>query len=238
MATALPDFIQNPRRSLRAQVACTAFLTAAGGSCEARTEDVGAHGCRVLSPRLVRKGEPVQLVLGHALLGEHLQVNGRVVWTTDAAPWRLGIAFDEAAHAASARWFSRLLARGGFPTPQKVPERIPVSTIVYLSAPPRFVLDVTGEEMAVLREVGTGASVLELLGRFPDERALVERALFSLLAQHLLTLARGASVHPNAWQHVFPPQPRPARAPVAAARSAAPAPFVPAMLAPERWAQR
>src|SRR5512144_1911904 len=106
MGSAVPDTIRNPRRSLRAQVACSATLTAAGGAFEARTEDVGAYGCRMVSPRLVRKGEPVQLELAHALLPERLRVSGRIVWTTDAAPWRLGIAFDEAGHAESARWFT------------------------------------------------------------------------------------------------------------------------------------
>jgi hypothetical protein len=206
MATLAPKCLKNPRRSPRAQARCSASIAAAAGKFEATTEDISAHGCRVVSARLVRKGEPIHLVLTYPALEAPLRVTGRVVWTTEAAPWRLGIAFDEATHAESSRWFSQLVSSGGFATPQRVPDRIPFLAVVYLGAPPRFVLDVTSEEMAVLREIRAGVSVADLVARFPGQQPLVERALFSLLAQRLVTLVRGVSVHPNAWSHVFAPQ--------------------------------
>lgn len=205
MATTPVEYLENPRRSARAQVSCTASVASVAGKFEAATEDIGAHGCRILSPRLVRRGEPVQLVLSHPGLDARLRTNGRIAWTNEAAPWRLGIAFDEAMHAESTRWFSELLSAAALSTSQRVPDRIPLLAAVYLGAPPRFILDVSSLEMSVLREIGTGASIAELMAQLPGRRSVKERALFSLLAHRLLTLSRGASVHPNAWSAVFGP---------------------------------
>lgn len=207
MAPRTADYVKNPRRSPRAQASCLASITAAAGRFEGTTEDLNGYGCRLVSPRLVRKGEPIQLVLSHPLMTSKLRTNGRVVWTTNASPWRLGVSFDEASRADSERWFSQLLTAGEFSRSTKVPDRIPLATVVYLGSPPRYVFDVTSEELAVLQTIGAGMTIFDLLAAFPEQRSMVERALFSLLAQRLATLSRGISVHPNAWKHVFPTRP-------------------------------
>lgn len=205
MATPPVEYLENHRRSARAQAGCSAGVASVAGEFEATTEDIGAHGCRILAPRLVRTGEPVQLVLSHPGLLSPLRTSGTIAWTTEATPWRLGIAFDRARHAESSRWFSQMVSVATLSTSQRVPDRIPLLAAVYLGAPPRFILDVTSLEMTVLREIGTGASIAEIMARLPGQRSLKERALFSLLAQRLLTLSRGASVHPNAWSAVLGP---------------------------------
>jgi hypothetical protein len=202
MATTI-DFLKNPRRATRVQASCSASVTSAVGAFEAATEDISALGCRIVAPRLVRKGEPINLVLTAPGIKAPLKVNGTVAWTTSAAPWRMGIAFDERNHPESTRWFSQLLSAAGLTRPERAPDRIPLQATVYLCAPPRFVLDVTPAEMALLEEIGTGTTVLELVSKLPEQRAIMERALFSLLAQRLATLSRGVSVHPNAWGAVL-----------------------------------
>lgn len=200
----MAEFIQNPRRSPRAPVRCRANVVSAQGSFEAATEDVGGHGCQLVSPRLVRKGEPIQLVLSHEVMSELLRVSGRVAWASERAPWRLGIAYDDAILGASQAWFDELLARvpdlGVF---RRIPDRIPLDAVVYLGAPPKFLADFTPDEVAVLRSLGSGTSVAELRALLRDRWQEALRALFSLLAHHRVTLSRGASVHPDAWKKVL-----------------------------------
>jgi len=197
----MAEFIQNPRRSPRAPVRCRANVVSAQGSFEAATEDVGGHGCQVVSPRLVRKGEPIQLMLSHEVMTEALRVSGRVAWASERAPWRLGIAYAEEVLTTSQAWFDELLARlPDLAVSRRIPDRIPLDAVVYLGAPPKFLADFTPDEVAVLRSLGSGTSVAELRALLRDRWQESLRALFSLLAQHRVTLTRGASVHPDAWK--------------------------------------
>jgi hypothetical protein len=198
------EFIQNPRRAPRAPARCRATIVSARGAFEAETEDIGPHGCRLASARLVRRGEPVRLELAHGQVKERLRLHARIAWTSDSAPWRLGVAFDEAAHGEGGRWFELLLsAVPRLSTFQRVPERIPLSAMVYLRAPPRLLVDLSPDELVLLRAIGTGVTVAELGGRMRELWPTLQRGLFSLLAHQHVTLSRGASVHPDAWRRVF-----------------------------------
>lgn len=179
-------------------------MVSAQGTFEATTEDVGGHGCQLVSPRLVRKGEPIQLVLAHEAMRDPLRVAGRVAWASDRAPWRLGIAYDEAALSTSLAWFEELLSRvPGLSAFKRIPDRIAMDAVVYLASPPRFLVDFTPDEVAVLRSLGSGTSVAELRSLLRDRWNQAQRALFSLLAHQHVTLARGGSVHPDAWKKIL-----------------------------------
>jgi hypothetical protein len=179
-------------------------VVSAHGTFEATTDDVGGHGCQIVSPRLVRKGEPIQLVVSHECMKDPLRVAGRVAWASDRAPWRLGIAYDETAVPASQAWFDELLAHApGLTIFRRIPDRIPLDAVVYLATPPRFLVDFTPDEVALLRSLGSGTSVAELRSLLRDRWDEALRALFSLLAHQHLTLARGASVHPDAWRKIL-----------------------------------
>jgi hypothetical protein len=200
----MAEFIQNPRRSPRAPARCRTAVISAQGSFEATTEDVGGHGCQLVSPRLVRKGEPIQLVLSHEAMRDPLRIAGRVAWASERAPWRLGIAYDEATLAASQSWFEELLSHvPGLSAFKRIPERIPMDAVVYLATPPRFLVDFTPDEVAVLRSLGSGTSVAELRSLLRDRWNQAQRALFSLLAHQHVTLTRGGSVHPDAWKRIL-----------------------------------
>lgn len=199
----MAEFILNPRRAARAPARCKAAVVSPAGWFETETEDIGAMGCQIVSPRLVKKDELLQLVVSHEGVGESLLVNGRIAWVSDQPPWRVGVAFDEASRRESARWFERLVAAcPGLRAHARVPERIGTDSPVYLAAPPRFVLDFTADEAALLRAIGSGARIDELMARLPD-RAAAQRALFSLIARQAVTFQRGHAAHPDSWKRIL-----------------------------------
>lgn len=246
----MAEFIVNPRRAPRAPARCRAAVASASGSFEAETEDIGARGCQVVSPKGVRKGDYVKLTIANDSVPEPLRVSGRIAWVSAQFPWRVGIAFDEGAIAETTAWVEKLIAsHPGLRTLRRLPDRIPVETMVYLGTPPRFVVDFDADEAALLRAIGSGSRVDELMARFRSRGPRVERALFSLIARSAVTLAHGSAVHPHSWKPVLdeveallavealgtgpstlaapPPEEREARTPVP---RPAPAPVTPAAM--------
>src|SRR6266540_1344993 len=152
----MAEFIVNPRRAPRAPARCRAAVVAPQGWFEAETEDIGSMGCQVVAPKLVRKGDVVQLVVTNVKLEEPLKVNGRVAWVSPQPPWRAGIAFDGGGLKESARWFDRLVGAypglGGY---RRVPDRIRADATVYLGPPPKFLFDFNGEEAMLLRAIAS-----------------------------------------------------------------------------------
>lgn len=200
----MAQFIVNPRRALRAPTRCRAAVVCRHGQFEADTEDIGSMGCQVVSPHPVQKGEGVRLTVTNEKIAEPLEVTGRVAWVSPQAPWRVGIAFEERSLAGSARWFDRLIAAhpglGGY---RRVPDRIRADATVYLGPPPRFLVDFTAEEALLLRAIGSGAQLYELMARLRDRWALAQRALFSLIARQAVTLQREQAVHPDSWKKIL-----------------------------------
>lgn len=233
------EWIVNPRRAPRSHARCHAHIVAPQGAFDAETEDIGAHGCQVVAPRPVGRGEPLRLSITSDRLPDPLVLRARAAWASPDAPYRLGVAFDDGALDDSTRWFDRLVAASGLPPVRRVPERISADAMVYLGPPPRFLVDFNREEALILRAVGSGTTAGELRARLRDAWAAAQRALFSLLAHQHLTLSRGASVHPESWRRILtaleaslavedlrppvpPPWPRPG-----ASLPAAPAPTPP-----------
>ena len=200
----MAEFIVNPRRAPRAPARCRAAVVTPAGAFDAETEDIGARGCQVVSPALLKKGDAVQLGLTNGKIPEPLRVAGKVAWVSEQPPWRVGIAFDDAYVPSAERWFERLVAAiPGIGSLRRVPAKIPVEAMVYLGPPPRFLLDFTAEEASLLRAIASGARLDELAARLRDRWPAAQRALFSLLARQAVTLSRGQSAHPDAWKHVL-----------------------------------
>ncbi len=200
----MAEFIVNPRRAPRAPARCRTAVVSASGSFEAETEDIGAYGCQVVSPKGVRKGDPVRITIANDKVPNPIQVSGRVAWVSSRFPWRVGIAFDEAVLAETSAWFARLIeAHPGLHTLRRLPERIPLEAVVYLGAPPRFVVDFTDDEAALLRAISSGARIDDLMARFRSRGSAIERALFSLIARSAITLVRGQAVHPSRWKQIL-----------------------------------
>ena len=200
----MAEFIQNPRRAPRLQLAASHRWFRHRDRSRPPRRTWEATAAQLVSPRLVRRGEPVQLVVAHEAVKQPLRVAGRVAWASERAPWRLGIAYDDSAHPQTEDWFDELLAGvPGLSVFKRIPDRIPLDTTVYLAAPPRFVVDLTPDEAAVLRALGSGISVAELRSLLRDRWQTALRALFSLLAHQHVTLSRGSSVHPDAWRRIL-----------------------------------
>ncbi len=234
------EFIQDPRRSMRAQATCHAEVATVAGRFTAVTEDVSAEGCRLLTPRPLAPGEHVQLALGHAGLSRPLTVAGHVAWVAVAAGRaRAGVSYDPASYADGARWFAELLRFLGLRATPRWPVRLPLSATVFLGPPPLFGVQATPLELGILARVGAGTTVAALLGTDLAQWAARERALWSLLAQRHLTTLREESVPPEIWA-AFLPQRRPAatearggRLPVEPTQT-----FALPMLRPDGWSQR
>lgn len=235
------EFIQDPRRSRRAQATCSAEVVTAAGRFTAVTEDVGARGCRLLTPRPLRPGERVELALAHAGLARRFQAAGHVAWTAVAGGrCRAGVSFEPAAHADGERWFSELLRFLGLAEAPRGPVRLPLSATLYLGPPPLFAVHASALELALLGQIGAGATVADLLGTDLAQWATRERALWSLIAQRHLTTIREEAVAPELWGALLPQR----RAAPAAAdsragrRSAEPKPtHALPMLRPDAWSR-
>lgn len=219
------DYIENPRRAPRVMARCVAAVTAARRTFDAETEDVGAAGCRLSSPRFVHRGEPILLRLYAHGLSDGLRVPARIAWASELSPWRLGVAFDPDARAATDAWFARLVESSpGLRAQPRVPARIALRSMVYLGPPPRLILDLSDEQAELVRAIGEGTTVKALHERFRDRWTTLQPAFFSLLAHRRATLQRGTSVHPAAWKHVL-----------GEARADA---FAPPVVSPDAWGPR
>lgn len=230
------EFLSNPRSAPRARARCRFAATSGGVAFQGQTEDIGPHGCQLVSPRPVAKGSAIQLVVRADGTEEVLEVAGLVAWASPQPPWRLGIAFAEAARPAATRFFDGLVAtQPGLAGWRQVPERISLDAMVWLAPPPKLVVDFNADEVAVLTAVGTGATVFELKSRLRSRWARAERAFFSLLAARYLTLTRGGAVPFANWAALL----RELQAEVAAAAlsEAEPPPAPPPLPPPRAQAQ-
>ncbi len=200
----MAEFIVNPRRAPRAPARCRASVVSTQGWFEAETEDIGTMGCQIVSPKLVRKGDIVQLAITNPKVPEPLKVTGRVAWVSPQAPWRVGIAFEDSTQKECTRWFEALIAAhpglGGF---RRVPDRIRADSTVYLGPPPKFLVDFSADEAMLLRAIASGARLDELMARLRDRWPVTQRALFSLIARQAVTFQRGQAVHPESWKKIL-----------------------------------
>jgi hypothetical protein len=200
----MAEFIVNPRRAPRAPTRCRAAVVSTQGWFEAETEDIGSMGCQLVSPRVVRRGEFVQLHITNPKVEEPLEVAGRIAWASPQQPWRLGIAFVDGAQAAAERWFELLVSAypglGGY---RRVPDRIRADSTVYLGPPPKFLVDFTADEAVLLRAIASGTRIDELMAHLRDRWPAAQRALFSLIARQVVTFQRGHAVHPDSWKKVL-----------------------------------
>lgn len=200
----MAQFIVNPRRAPRAAARCRAAVVSPTGAFDAETEDIGPRGCQVVSPTLVRSGDALEVAVTSEKVPEPLKARGKVTWVSEQPPWRVGIAFEDAYVPSAERWFEKLVAgTPGIGPFRRVPEKIAVETMVYLGPPPRFLVDFSAEEAALLRAIASGARLDELMMRLRHTWPAAQRALFSLLARQAVTLSRGHAAHPDQWKSIL-----------------------------------
>jgi len=229
------EYLENPRRAPRVRILCAAALsTGSGAPLRASSEDLGPHGCQLVSPQPFAKGTPLRVELASQEIREVLRASGAVAWCSPHPPWRMGLAFADADRPAATRFFDRLVAaRPGLANWRRVPDKLSLDAMVWLAPPPTRLVDFTADELVMLRAVGSGATIYEVRARLQDRWPTGQRAFFSLLTSGSITLSRGASAPYQNWLELLerleaelgpaPARPPPA-APMAPPRPAAVAP--------------
>jgi len=257
-------FVQNPRKFPRIQAKYRVVVSHGGAGWSAETFDVSATGCQIVTPRPLQVGSVAKLVIEVPNLSPPLSVFGSVAWVADQGRIRVGIVFAERQPDGDpSAWFRKLLASqpGIEGSMRKLPERLPVETKLFLRPPPQFIFDFGPDEVTILRALGDGTTIANLIRMGPLSAAQVARMVFALLERRVITLSLGEAAPAWKWKAALadfesqggerqpapappprapPPPPPPARpaparpdpAPVAAA-PAAPAP-APAPAAPSR----
>ena len=199
------EYLENPRRAPRVRVRCAAAITPATGTpLRASSEDVGPHGCQLVSPQPFAKGTLLQVDLASRETREVLRAAGTVAWCSPQPPWRLGLAFTPATRPAATKFFDKLVAaRPGLANWRRIPDKLSLDAMVWLAAPPTRVVDFTAEELVMLRAVGSGATIYELRARLKDRWPTGQRAFFSLLSSGSITLTRSASAPYQSWMDLL-----------------------------------
>ncbi|HZY02277.1 MAG TPA: PilZ domain-containing protein [Anaeromyxobacteraceae bacterium] len=197
--------ILDPRRSPRVPVRLRVQVQHASGEWQAETEDVGPGGCLLVTPRPLDPGAWLRLAIDGGRLPERLRVAGRVAWSSRLEPYRAGVAFvpmQEQGGEDPAAWFRRLVQAtpGMVPLLRHVPDRLTLDTPLFLLPPPRFIVDFTPGELAVVGRVHNGMTVEELLARIGRENRNEGRMVFALLARRALTLSPHEAGDPAEWR--------------------------------------
>ncbi len=171
-----------------------------GGYWAGPTCDYGPKGCQVSAPLRLEPGARLFLELVNERVPGPFQISGRVAWSSMEAPWRSGIAFDEASVALAARFFERLAAAyPGLDTYGRAPDRIPADCRLAPLPPPAVEPLLTVAERDVLRAVGAGTSVAELRAAVGEAWVEGQNALFSLLGRRYLALGGENVDAAKAW---------------------------------------
>lgn len=204
-----PDYLENPRRCVRAPLRCVALLTRPSGAVSTSTEDIGAHGCRLAVPSPSPRGERIGLVLSWPTYDRPLSVSGTVAWASPRPPWCIGVAFLDECLPEVARWLRGLIAadRAVLAFSEPVPGRISLDAMLFLAPPPRVSVDFTDEELEILRNVRLGAPARALLRRAGDDKRRLARAVFALLSKQALTLSSDRAADPQAWSRILSSRP-------------------------------
>jgi hypothetical protein len=196
-------FIQNPRQFPRIQARYRVVVSHAGAGWSAETFDLSATGCQIVSPRPMQKGEVARLVIEAPQLSQSLSVFGSVAWTADQGRFRAGVAFAERQPDGDpAAWFKRLLANqpGIEGTMRRVPERLPADTKLFLRPPPQFIFDFGPDEVTLLKLLGDGITIANVLRKGPFSAAQAARLIFALLEQRVITLSLGEASPAWRWK--------------------------------------
>jgi len=233
-------FIQNPRQSPRIQAKYRVVVSHAGAGWAAETFDLSPTGCQLVSPRPMQKGEVAKLVIEAPPLSQPLSVFGSVAWITDRGRIRVGVAFAERQPDGDpAAWFKRLVANlpGIEGTMRRFPERLPVDTKLFLRPPPKFIFDFGPDEVTLLKLLGDGITIANLLRNGPFSPVQATRLVFALLEQRIITLSLGEASPAWRWKAAladFESQAGERKPPAPAAPRAVAPPPPPPPPAPER----
>jgi hypothetical protein len=132
-----------------------------------------------------------------------LEADGRVAWLSPQPPWRAGIAFLDEGLAEAAAWMGQVRAAApeSFSRPH-APARVSLEATVYLGQVPRLP-DFSDEDLALLRQVGSGLRLCDLRCASAQELRALQRRFFALLEQGNVTVLAEKATHPRSWKAIL-----------------------------------
>jgi hypothetical protein len=202
----MEPFVVNSRRWPRVPARCRVDIAAGGAQWKAATVDVGPWGCQLVSPQDVATGTEVKLAIANQALAERLLVAGRIAWKSQTIPVRLGVVFTGRHASIDPRnWYVRLLQadRAVASTVQHVPQRLSADTTIFLGEPPYSVTGLNPTKVEVLRLIGDGVRIAQIVERHTQGPEKAVQAIFSLLECRAVTLSRADAVTADLWSGVL-----------------------------------
>jgi len=198
------SFIENPRKALRLPLQCGTELDTSAGTGWCFTENVSTLGCRLVTAHQVPVGAALRVRITGPRAVALLEADARVVWASGDQPWRLGARFDETGRAAAARWLDAVAAEDlELLHHERVPDRLDLTTRLYVTPPPAEAPALGDEEEAVLRLACQQPTVGDLRGRLGPDWSRAQRALFALLTRGMLTLDAAEAGDPGGWRRLL-----------------------------------
>ncbi len=185
----MSDFVDNPRRAPRALVGCEARVALRSGTFfKGPTVDCGPTGCQIVAPAPLPHDERLFVELRNECVPAPSFLCGRVAWTAEEAPFRLGVQFDAFSQDDAALFYGRLAA--AYPDLVEVdglPERLALDARVVPCDREGDEAVVPGEEELLL-VIGSGISLRDLRERLGVRWPAKLVPLFALLARRLLAI--------------------------------------------------
>jgi len=203
------SFIQNPRKALRFPLQCGTVVHGAAGPEFCSTVNVSVLGCHLVAAQPLPVGERVFLRLTEPRTGRDLGVGGTVVWAAEDPPGHVGVRFDEAGQAQVERWVDGIAGdQLELLHHERVPDRLGLTTRLYVSPIPVEPPALGDEEVAVLRTICRQRTVGDLRHRLGADWSRAQRALFALLTRGVVTLDQSEAGDPRYWlEHLERPKP-------------------------------
>src|SRR5512133_1719863 len=185
----MSEFVNNPRRAPRALVGCEARVALKSGTFfKGPTVDCGPTGCQIVAPAPLPQDERVFMELRNECVPAPSFLSGRVAWTAEEAPFRLGVQFDPGCQDDAALFYGRLAA--AYPDLVEVdglPDRVALDARIVPCDCEGDEAVMPGEEELLLA-IGSGISLRELREKLGVRWPAKLVPLFALLARRLLAI--------------------------------------------------
>lgn len=170
-------------------VRCTVRIALREGNFIATcTSDIGPGGCGVeTSSRLTPGGRVFMEIKSDSLRGSHL-LTGQVAWSSEASPWRSGVAFDAGSRRLAAALFAQLAsAHPDMAAEGEFVDRIPADAVLAPTPVPGLTA-VVPAEAEILRALGTGIEARALRARLGERWEACVNVLFGLLGRRVVEM--------------------------------------------------
>jgi PilZ domain-containing protein len=201
----MPEPVLNPRRSPRASIPCAAQVALRLDTFIAtRVLDYGPGGCQLEVQGPVECGSRVYLKLTNESVSVPALLTGHVAWSSEAEPWRIGVAFDDdVLTSEAARKFFGLLeaAHPGASDRDPFVDGVTGETMLAPTPPPATLPTLSDEEVNVLRTIGPAMRVDDLRATLGESWSACRNPMFALLSKRYLVVGGPNERAAAGWAH-------------------------------------